>query len=140
MAFWNTTAKQLEKIDSSILKEAEAVAAELKAEMSKEAKELQLEQVAWKDVQIIISELKQVLNHLRHAEKGGPAGKKNLESAETLIASLATKLTDAERRIKAAISLDVAEKKIAKNAAKQLYDIHSKVSKIAATIRSKKGW
>lgn len=127
--------KALAKLDFIVLRESETVAAELRKNLSKQAKKMQFEELAWKEMQRIIGDLMGLQERLRIAESGGLVGHNNLILAEKKIEDLDTDLKTASKYIKDAISMDEQEKRLAKDAAEKLARIHSQLSARAAAAR-----
>jgi len=130
----------LAQVDGVIIREATQIENWLKNKLSKEAQAMAFEVTAWNEIKQIINGLKGVLTHLKISESGGPVGKTNHGQAEALLSGLVGALSNANANIEKAVSMDAQEIKIAKAAAKQLNDIHSKLITEAARITLAKGW
>ena len=131
----------LERLDAIVIQEAEQVAAEIRTELSEEAKKMQLAHAEWAYIQKIATELKQALDLLKNAERlTGLPGRNNLMSAETLLKATEGDINIAITYVKDAIQADVLEEGVASNAAKKLNDIYRKLISEANGIKSAKGW
>lgn|SRR3989344_1311735 len=131
----------LGRLDAIVIQEAEQVAAEIRTELSEEAKKMQLAHAEWAYIQKIATELKQALDLLKNAERlTGLPGRNNLMSAETLLKATEGDINIAITYVKDAIQADVLEEGVASNAAKKLNDIYRKLISEANGIKSAKGW
>lgn len=138
MDLFRRQAKILESLDKMILQKSEDVATELRTELSREARNLKFKEDAWMRVQAIIKSLKEIIGDLKSAEKGGEKGGEALIRAESLLGSLSSSISTIDSDIFAAISMDAAEEKVAKDVVKKLADAHTQLKFHAVRIRDYK--
>lgn len=130
----------LARLDAMIIKEAEQIEAELKEELSEEAKTLHLEQTAWTEVTRVILQLRTALEYLVAARNAGGSGKPQLLAAEGILTAEVSKIAAIEAQIITAIKMDAHAKNIAKKIVTELKKMHDALQIEASKIKTAKSW